>query len=162
MAGLLHRICQPGDATAERQEPPGNPVTDDEALDAYSRAVTAVAEKTRPSVVKIDVRLAHGSQRGRGDGPGVGSGSGFLFTPDGFILTNSHVVQGAAEIEVGLTDGRHYPAAVVRIHAPDLVAAELGDSAVLRLGQLVVAVGNPSSSVWTARRSPASTTCTGC
>ena len=131
-------------------------LSDDELLDAYSKAVIQAAEKVSPSVVNLDVRrvFSGGENRFRPRQEERGNGSGFIFTPDGLILTNSHVVHQAGNIEVTLPDSRHYQAdlvgddpdsdlAVVRIDGSNLPAAPLGDSQRIRVGQLVIAIGNP-------------------
>lgn len=133
------------------------PQADDDVLDAYSRAVITAAEKVSPSVVYIEVeqRVSNRSPNNpRRPQERRGSGSGFIFTPDGFILTNSHVVHGAKKIEVTLADGHKHQAdligddpdtdlAVIRINAPNLVPAQLGEAHRIRVGQLVIAIGNP-------------------
>ena len=118
-------------------------------LDAYSEAVASAAERVSPSVVNIEIFR----QKGTDELP-AGTGSGFIFTPDGFVLTNSHVVAHAHRISVTLLDGRraegalvgsdpHSDVAVVRIGASGLVAGVLGDSGKLRVGQLAIAIGSP-------------------
>jgi S1-C subfamily serine protease len=128
-------------------------VDDGELLDSYSEAVIRVVEAVSPAVVHLGVHqdlTGHGGRRLEGRG----SGSGVLITPDGYLLTNNHVVQGAKAIEVALSDGRVLsgtlvgtdPAtdlAVVRAAGAALPTAELGDSERLRPGQLVIAIGNP-------------------
>ena len=126
-----------------------------EALDAYSRAVTAVAETVSPTVVNVIAsRQVRGRPRsGRRSAP-QGAGSGVVITPDGYVLTNSHVVAGAATLSVTTNDGHELPAervggdphtdlAVLRVAEDGLPAVSLGDSSALRVGQLVVAIGNP-------------------
>ncbi|MEM8487374.1 MAG: trypsin-like peptidase domain-containing protein [Bacteroidota bacterium] len=120
---------------------------DRDLLDAYSSAVTAAVRRAGPSVVSISVKT------GKFWRPG-GSGSGFVFTPDGFILTNSHVASGAEQIVVKFADGQQFDAelvgddpdtdlAVLRIHAPDLKHLELSDSNQIQVGQVAIAIGNP-------------------
>ncbi|APR38597.1 S1C family serine protease [Paraburkholderia sp. SOS3] len=124
---------------------------DDALLDAYSRTVIGALDRVRPAVVfiAVDRRLPDGRTAR------AGTGSGFLFTPDGYLLTNSHVVHGAARIHVTLADGSQFDAdlvgddphtdlAVLRIgSAEPLPHVELGDSGKLRVGQIAIAVGNP-------------------
>src|SRR5947207_1545440 len=123
-------------------------------LDAYSAAVTGAVERISPSVVHIAVSQAAGRTRSGEPRDRQGGGSGFVFTPDGLILTNSHVVHEATRISAALSDGRHMPAtligedpasdlAVIRVDEPGLVAAELGDSQKLRVGQIAIAIGAP-------------------
>ena len=124
---------------------PQIPVEDVEVLDAYSQAVVSVVEAVGPAVVSITV--------GRG-GVGGGAGSGVIVAPDGYAVTNDHVVDGAGRLTATLTDGRTLEAtligedpstdlALIRLNGTDLPVAAPGRSATLRVGQLVVAIGNP-------------------
>jgi len=132
--------------------------SDDSLLDAYSTAVTGAVERMSPSVVNIEVHQAARRTRSGEPRERQGGGSGFVFTPDGLILTNSHVVHDAVRIAVTLADGRRMPAtvigddpgsdlAVIRLDQPhgepSVIAAALGDSQRLRVGQIVIAIGAP-------------------
>jgi S1-C subfamily serine protease len=152
----IRKIYNP-DAGASLDAVPMPGAEDAALLDAYSEAVVRAAERISPSVVFIEVSKA--LPQPRNAAPRVprearGSGSGFIFTPDGFILTNSHVIHGAAKVTVALSDGRRFDAtivgddpntdlAVIRISAGRLPAAPLGDSEKIRVGQLAIAIGNP-------------------
>jgi S1-C subfamily serine protease len=124
---------------------PGETAEEDEALDAYSRAVVRVVDQVGPAVVSI----GRTSRRGP-----AGAGSGVVFTPDGYVLTNAHVAAGAHQLELGFTDGSTCAAQLVGVdHATDLAVvratgrplahAAFGRSSSLRVGQLVIAIGNP-------------------
>jgi S1-C subfamily serine protease len=127
---------------------PGQAPEEEDALDAYSRVITHVAEVLSPSVASL--RVARRAWRGEGEG----SGSGVVVTPDGFILTSAHVVAGTDRGSAAFVDGREFgidlvgsdplsDLAVVRASAAELAPARLGDASRLRVGQLVVAIGNP-------------------
>ena len=122
---------------------------DDELLDAYSRAVSGAVARVRPSVVHIGVERP--ARRGRAQS---GSGSGFIITPDGYLITNSHVAAGAVALHATLPDGRVVAGelvgddpdsdlALVKVGADNLAYARLGDSARVRVGQIAIAIGSP-------------------
>jgi serine protease Do len=136
------------DGAAGRQPSDDRP-SDDEALDAYSRVVTAVARDLAPSVANLRV-----TRRLRGGRTAMGGGSAVVITPDGFLVTSAHVVEGSRSGSASFVDGREMRFAVVgadplsdiavlRADAEDLAQARLGDASDLQVGQLVVAIGNP-------------------
>jgi S1-C subfamily serine protease len=139
-----HFITNGGESPAGETPPvPPPPADDSETLDAFSHAVIKVADTLRPAVVNLRAEARRG-----------GSGSGVLFTPDGFLLTNHHVVRGQAKVRVRFNDGTERPGrvvgndpwtdlAIVQAEGGKLPYAALGDSAKLRVGQLVVAIGSP-------------------
>src|SRR5690349_15668539 len=133
-------VSAPADPAREH-----TPARDDELLDAYSQAVSGVAADLSPSAVAIRIR----TKDGRG-----GAGSGVVIAPDGYVITNSHVAHGAETLEATVAGRDSVQAslvgadpdtdlALIRLNASGLAAAALGDSNKLRVGQLVVAIGNP-------------------
>ena len=141
-----------GEPVSPKQSPlPTSPPADAELLDAYSRTVSGVVERVAPAVVSVEV---HHRRRSVSPRETQGAGSGFVFTPDGFILTNSHVAHGATRTDVAFPDGRRMRAelvgddpdtdlAVLRVDVSSQLVGPLGDSATLRVGQIVIAIGNP-------------------
>jgi S1-C subfamily serine protease len=168
-SGLALPLSQPAAMNGWDGGPSAEPAnasptaSDASLLDAYSRAVTGAVERVSPSVVNIEVHqdVHQAPARPRSGEPRErrGGGSGFVFTPDGLILTNSHVVHNATRIGVTLADGRHMPASLIgddpasdlavirvdepRTDEPGLTAASLGDSQQLRVGQVAIAIGAP-------------------
>jgi S1-C subfamily serine protease len=146
---MLTLIADTANGTSQRAQ---HQATDAELLDAYSQAVMSVVDRVGPTVVHLEVTVKRSSRRGPAQS--VGSGSGFFFTPDGFLLTNSHVVHDAVNIRATLGDGSTHVAhlvgedpdtdlAIVKVDQGVPACAVLGDSTALRAGQLVVAIGNP-------------------
>ena len=150
MSDILTVVGDGRGAAAEGdREQQNRPFGDHEVFDAYSRAVVSVVDSVGPSVVNIRAQA-----RGQEPADQGAAGSGFVISSDGYVLTNSHVVHGALGLEVSLTDGRRFGAsllgedpgtdlALIQIDAPALPSARLGQSARLRVGQLVIAIGNP-------------------
>ena len=147
MSSSLHFLA--GAEGAPGRSPSEERPSDDEALDAYSRVVTAVARDLAPSVANLRV-----TRRLRGGRTAMGGGSAVVITPDGFLVTSAHVVEGSRSGGASFVDGREMRFAVVgadplsdiavlRAGAEDLAPAQLGDASDLRVGQLVVAIGNP-------------------
>jgi serine protease Do len=147
MSSTLHFLA--GAEGAPGRQPPEERPSDHEALDAYSRVVTAVARDLAPSVANLRV-----TRRLRGGRTAMGGGSAVVITPDGFLVTSAHVVEGSGSGSASFVDGREMrftvvgadplsDIAVLRADALDLAPAQLGDASELKVGQLVVAIGNP-------------------
>jgi S1-C subfamily serine protease len=144
----LHAVLDDSVAgTGDAPFPEG--ASDNALLDAYSRAVTSAVARVRPAVVHIGVERR--TRRGK---PQAGSGSGFIITPDGYLITNSHVAGGTTAIHATLPDGRVVPGelvgddpdsdlAVVKLGADNLAYARFGDSSRVRVGQIAIAIGSP-------------------
>src|SRR5580765_6067976 len=149
MSELLFLEAPGGDDGGSASSGAGERPSDADALDAYSRVVTSVARDLAPSVANLRVTRAV-----RGGRAAIGGGSAVVITPDGFLVTSAHVVEGARGGTASFVDGRDLRFAVVgadplsdlavlRAEASDLAPARLGDASELRVGQLVVAIGNP-------------------
>jgi S1-C subfamily serine protease len=154
MNRILEFVSNGTEIPAQPVSPSTAVVDDSELLDAYSRAVTKVVRDVSPSVVNIEVLTEQRHPQTGQPRKARGGGSGFVVTPDGFIVTNSHVVHDASDITVQLSDGSRHPArivgddpdtdlAVIRTDGPTLIPISFGDSSALRVGQLVIAIGNP-------------------
>lgn len=142
------------DDTSDPQQHATPSPSDDALLDAYSQTVVKVARKVSDAVVQIKVDKPKGRRRRAGRSQPYGTGSGFIISTDGYIVTNSHVVNGAQKIQVNLQDGRQFTAnligddpatdiAVVQIRAENLSTVTFGNSEALQVGQIAIAIGNP-------------------
>ncbi len=150
LSNVMQLLTDRVEAESNEFSPVGSRALEDvELLDAYSRAVIGVVERVGPAVVAIGIKREEDQRQGA-----EGAASGVIIAPDGFILTNNHVVESSLGVRATLTDGSSYDAriigtdpatdlAVVRVSANGLAFAELGDSDQLRVGQLVIAIGNP-------------------
>jgi S1-C subfamily serine protease len=145
---MVRALSEDDSVVAPEQSAPN----DDALLDSYSETVTRAVEKIGPAVVNI--RVHKGAREGQHGPESGGAGSGFVIAPDGFILTNSHVVHDADKLEVTQADGQVLPGylvgedaeadlAVVRVNASQLAHARLGDSKSIRVGQIAIAIGSP-------------------
>lgn len=141
-----------GSETLKEEAASARPLNESALFDSYSDAVVNAVETVGPSVVKIDVSREVDTRRGRGEVSG--GGSGFVISPDGLVLTNSHVVHGSKRLQVALSDGRRPDTtligddpesdlAVLRVYAPNLAPVKFADSARLKVGQIAIAIGNP-------------------
>lgn len=141
-------------STTDAETNPTSLKEETDILDAYSQAVTSVVSKVGPAVVNVHMRRKFHTRPGTSPHEAEGTASGVIIAPDGYIVTNSHVVEGATEIGITLQDGSDFVAelvgkdpatdlALVRIPGSGLPSATLGDSAKLHAGQLVIAIGNP-------------------
>jgi S1-C subfamily serine protease len=141
-------------SSGEKTDPVNQDSRAEEILDAYSQAVTTVAGKVGPSVAHVHVKRKNSNDRGRNNPEVEGTGSGVIITPDGYCVTNSHVVEEGNTFNVTLADGSDYNAeligkdtatdlALLRIQTSGLPIVDLGDSDRLQVGQLVIAIGNP-------------------
>ena len=151
MEARLLRVADGGATSNASSAEPAN--ADPQLLDAYSRTVVDVVDRVGAAVASVAVTRQGRDRMGRARRL-EGAGSGFVFTPDGYLLTNSHVVSGASQIAVSLPDGRQFDAqligddpdtdlAVIHVGAHDLPTVTLGSSRALRVGQIAVAIGNP-------------------
>jgi len=154
MRSSLRMVLDSGAPGREVPRDSSHDSSDDHLFDAYSRAVMGAAESVSPAVVNIEVAQTSGGQAGNSQNVPSGSGSGFIIAPDGYIITNSHVVHRASRISVTLSDGRKSAAeligddpdtdlAVIRIGGSNLTAVALGDSQAIHVGQIAIAIGNP-------------------
>jgi S1-C subfamily serine protease len=148
---MYHFLANPGASAEQNALAPNHTDRDAELLDAYSQTVSGVARQVSKAVAHLKVEKEQGNNRRQQN---AGTGSGFLISTDGYLVTNSHVVHGAARIEASLPDGRSFPAeligddpatdiAVIKISGDNFATLDFGNSDQLQVGQIAIAIGNP-------------------